>query len=154
MLSAGILLVTAALRAAALALALLLVAALTDLASPLPLELRRLAILAAVMGGSTLFVILLFRGRHAFRLPRVALYLEERKPELEFALVTALEAEGAGAAALEQAVDRAAPDGLLRATITRSIGGTALLLLLTLLGLYARAEHNWLSVAVSPAAEP
>jgi hypothetical protein len=67
----------------------------------------------------------------------VALYLEERVPALEYALVTALGTSGSAAPRLERAVERAAPERALRGPVLRAIGLplAALGVLLGLLGL-------------------
>lgn len=116
---------TALLKAVAAALGVLCLAGIVDLATPLPLGARRVAVPVAIFTGLGTLLILLFRGRHAFNLERVALYLEERVPALEYALVTALGSTGANAPALDRAVERAAPGGALRAPVARGLGVSA-----------------------------
>ncbi|HEX6535319.1 MAG TPA: hypothetical protein VF041_12050 [Gemmatimonadaceae bacterium] len=110
--------------------------ALVDLAVPLPLGVRRLAVPAAAAGAMAAALIVLWRGRHARTLARVALYIEERVPALQFALATALDAATApGAPALEQAVSRVELRGALRAPVARALSLPAAALALGMIAL-------------------
>lgn len=122
-------------RAAAVSLAVLLLFGLADLAAPLRLGIRQAALPVAVVAGLAALGVLLARGRQAFRLGRVALYLEEQVPALDYALVTALEHAGPGREVLEGVVERARPEGAVRAPITRALLRSAGLLAAPLLGL-------------------
>ncbi|HEU5219187.1 MAG TPA: hypothetical protein VFU23_11040 [Gemmatimonadales bacterium] len=130
-------LVTASARAAAATLAGLLALGLADLAAPLPLGIRTAALPAALAAGLLVLGILTARGRRVFRLGNVALYLEERTPALEYALVTALEVTGPGAEFLERAVARTAAHGSLRAPVSRSLATSFALLVVVFGGLAA-----------------
>ncbi len=125
--------------AALLATGVILAAALGDLLLSLPIGIRRLTVPTAIVGALVAAVIVLWRGRHARSLGQVALYLEERIPELQFALVTAVDPAGAPPAervrALEQAVGLVDRRRALRAPITRALGVPTLGLATTLLGL-------------------
>ncbi len=131
---AGAMLVASIARAAAVSLAILLLFGLIDLAGPLPLGIRGAALPASVAGGLIALGLLIARGRYAFHPTRVALYLEERVPALEYALVTALEHTGPGVNVLEQVVDRAEPEGALRTPVIRALALSAALLAPPLLG--------------------
>ncbi len=133
----GALLVTSLGKAAALAVAVLLLTGLVDQVMPLSLAVRSAALPGTAVAGLLAFGLMLARGRHAFHPTRVALYLEERVPALEYALVTALGGAGPGTDVLERAVDRAAPEGALRGPIRRALLRTMTLLALPLLGLAA-----------------
>jgi hypothetical protein len=125
--------------AALLGAGVILSAALADLLLPLPLGVGRLAVPTGIIGALVAAVLVLWRGRHARSLWRVALYLEERLPELQFALVTAVDPAEAPTAerarTLERAVGRVDRRGVLRAPITRAIAVPALGLIIALLGL-------------------
>jgi len=128
------LLVASLLRALATALALLLGFGILDLLAPLPLAIRGIVAPAAAIGGLLVLALCISRGRHAFQLTRVALYVEERVPALEFALVTALGGAGLGTEALEGVADRAVPEGFLRRPLARVILVALALLLVSLAG--------------------
>jgi hypothetical protein len=101
-----------------------------ELAAPLPLPLRRaavpLAIVASALGGA----VVIWRGRYAVSLGRVALYVEERIPTLQFALATAVDLAGTlPAVALEHVVQDIDPRGVLRAPVRRALGMPAAMLL-------------------------
>lgn len=116
---------SALLWAAAIALGLLMAAAVLDLLVPLPLAARRFVVPAAVAGAAVAVLAVLWRGRHARTLGRVALYLEERLPALHFALATAVQPAGAptaaGRLALERAVAGVEARGALRPPVARAL---------------------------------
>ena len=66
----------------------LLLAALGDLAVGLPYQLRVVARAVAILLGVTAVAVVAFRSRGAWRMGTVALWLEERIPALDYALVT------------------------------------------------------------------
>jgi len=112
----------------------LLLVALVDLIAPLALEVRLLAIPLGVLGALAAGGYRLWQGRGAMSLLQVALYLEERLPGLQFALVTAVAPAGrSDQALLECAVDRGYVPGALgppiRRAMTRPIGGLLAILL-------------------------
>jgi hypothetical protein len=103
--------------------AAVLLTALGDLATPLPLGFRRASIMMATLAAALATVAALWRSRRAISLPRVALLLEERSPALQFALATALEFPGTPqSAALEHVVGLVDPVGPARALTGRAIG--------------------------------
>lgn len=85
--------------AAAAGIALIGVAALLDVLAGLPRALRELVMPLAVTTSVTVALVLLWRGRRVRSLASTALWIEERVPSLQYALVTAL----------EQAAERASP---------------------------------------------
>jgi hypothetical protein len=92
--------VRALLWGASAAVALIGVAGLLDLLVELPREARRLALpLAWLVAGGTMLA-LLWRGRRTRSLSATALWIEERVPSLQYALVTSLETEAQPAAPL------------------------------------------------------
>lgn len=75
------------------ALTLIIGAAAVDLAVPLSLGTRGALALVAIASGVVVTIALCWRDRPALSLSRVALWIEERFPTLEYALVTAVELE-------------------------------------------------------------
>lgn len=108
--------------AAAMAAAGIGVFALVDWLAPLPIAVRTGVVPAAVIAAVVTGMLLLVWGRHALRLDRVALFVEERVPALEYALVTAL---GAAASVqlgeLERMVERAQPNRAVRRPVVRAV---------------------------------
>ena len=127
--------------AAVIAAAIVLVVGVGDLVYPLPLGARRLAVPAALVAALAAFATVIWRGRHARSLGRVALFLEERLPALQYSLATAIQPAGgtspAYARALEHAVDRVPARGALRAPLTRGLGVPAAALALAAAALVA-----------------
>ncbi len=115
--------------AAATALALAL-AGVIDWAVGLERSARVIALPTALALGVSTLLISLWRSRHALRLESVALWIEERVPELRFALVTALEPVAAGGAlpALERAVNAARWAAPVASAMLRAVWKAALLL--------------------------
>ena len=127
--------------AAALAAALILLVGLADLLRPLPLDARRVAVPAAVAAALVAAGVVLWRGRHARSLGRVALFLEERLPALQYALATAIEPAGtpspAFARELERTIDGVPARGALRAPVAKALAVPAAMLALGLATLAA-----------------
>ncbi|MDB4874617.1 MAG: hypothetical protein JWM41_1063 [Gemmatimonadetes bacterium] len=73
------------------ALTLIVGAALADLATPLPLAIRSGLIVVAVLAAPAIAIAFAWRDRAVLSLDRVALWVEEHFPSLEYALVTAVE---------------------------------------------------------------
>jgi hypothetical protein len=96
-------------RGAAVASIVLVLAGVLDWAASLERSARVMVLPTALALGAVVALISLWRARRAFRLGSVALWIEERRPALRFALVTALEPGVAGAALpdLERAVSAA-----------------------------------------------
>ena len=89
-------LVRAALVGVVAAAIALLGVALADVAAPLSLAARLIMRRVAVAAGVATATAFLLRDRGVLSLPRVAMWLEERLPQLDFALVTQLELESRG----------------------------------------------------------
>jgi hypothetical protein len=138
---------------ALLAVGIILVVALADLAVPLPLGVRRLALPLAAVAAVVAVGVMLWRGRHARTLGRVALYLEERAPELQYTLATIVQPAGAlaasGAAVLEAAVARAFPRNALRAPVVRTLAVPLTVLTLSLIAMLA-IPHGTLERVLHP----
>jgi hypothetical protein len=66
-------------------------AAAVDLFVPLPLALRHVLLALAIVTGPCVGVAVVWRDRTVLSLRRVALWLEERMPSIEYRLITALE---------------------------------------------------------------
>lgn len=86
--------------AAAAGMALIGVAALLDVLVGLPRALRELVLPLAVTTSAIVAVLLLWRGRRVRSLASIALWIEERVPSLQYALVTSLEQEAERASPL------------------------------------------------------
>jgi len=115
----------ALLWAGMLAGGLLLLVALTDLVVAVPFGARQLALPLAIVAAVAVAAVVLWLGRHARRLGRVALYLEERVPALKYSLITAIEPAGVPSASglkeLERAIARAEPRRVLRPMATKAL---------------------------------
>jgi hypothetical protein len=72
-------------------LTLIIGAALVDIAAPLSLATRTALLAIAIVAGIATASTLVWRDRRVFSLERVALWIEERFPSLEFTLATAIE---------------------------------------------------------------
>ena len=100
-----------------------------DYGLALPVMLRRGTLPAMCVAAAACAALVLWRGRNARSLQRVALFMEEHQPALRFALVTALDAAGQPAArVLERVVADVAP-------LARALLVPATLLALLLLAL-------------------
>ncbi|HEY9228181.1 MAG TPA: hypothetical protein VIP11_16110, partial [Gemmatimonadaceae bacterium] len=75
----------------ATALSLIIGAALVDLFVPLSLGVRVVLLIVAALSVFVIAVALTWRDRAVWSIPRVALWIEERFPALEYRLVTAVE---------------------------------------------------------------
>jgi len=112
---------SAILGAAAAGVGVLVLASAADLLVPLPLEARRLALPAAVAAAVASLLVAGWRGRHARSLGRVALYLEERLPQLRFALATAVEPAVPPTDAAREALERAVAGVDARSALLRPV---------------------------------
>ncbi|MEP7324939.1 MAG: hypothetical protein ABI836_03235 [Gemmatimonadota bacterium] len=90
----------------AVALTLLLLVALADLAIGLPYPLRAGLRAVAIALGVVVMLGVAWRNRGVWRLDGVALWLEEHAPTLKYALVTLIQDPGGSTMALEQHVAR------------------------------------------------
>ena len=141
--------------AAALAAAVLLIAAAADLLVPLPLEMRRFVVPAAAVAAIAAALTVVWRGRNARSLGRVALYIEERRPQLQFALATVVEPASAPSdtarRALERTIAQVTTAGTLRAPVARAIAAPAATLAIAL-GVLAVVPDGTLERILSPRA--
>ena len=131
--------ITAVLRATAVGVCLLALAALVDLLVAVPLPFRRSMLPAVMASAIVAFALTLWRGRQLRSLERVALWVEERIPWLQYSLVTALDGRFAESLpALEPLVGEAQWGGLvmqewwraIRLPLVATLVGTGLLFLL------------------------
>ena len=122
---AATVLVTALLWALALAMAVVIVAVATNFIVPLA-PLLRAAVVPAALGAAILGAgVILWRGRSARSLGHVALWVEERQPELRYALVAAVDPRFSVAELSRELVDSASGadvEGIVRRSIRRALG--------------------------------
>jgi len=122
----------AVLWAAAVAVNWIVLTGLADLVLPLGVITRRWLLAGAIGAAIAAPAVVIWRGHHARRLGRVALYLEERLPGLQFTLATAIEPgvrlTPEGTLALETAIAGVDWRGVLRAPVIRALAIPALAL--------------------------
>ena len=132
---------SAILGAAAIGAGVLALASVADLLVPLPLGARRLMLPAAAAAAAAALLVAGWRGRNARSLGRVALYLEERLPQLRFALATAVEPAVPPSESARQALERAVASvdarGALWPPVARAIAVRAAALAAALFALAA-----------------
>ena len=145
----------ALLLGAGAAFGVLVAAMLLSLALPFPPEVRAATIPAAIAAGAIGFAVVVWRRRFAWSPARVALWIEERAPELRYALVTAIDPRYADRLGerLAPVIARADPGSFVRRAAPRSLAPAALLLLVTGVT-YSVVPRSWREAAVgaSPAA--
>jgi hypothetical protein len=91
----------------------------------------------ALVAGAAVAVVLLWRSRHFVSTNRVALWIEERIPELHYSLVTAVEQrESAFAVGMETAIARQDVGGVTLRALRRGIVAAAAALVAAMLILY------------------
>jgi hypothetical protein len=118
-------------------LAVIVLSAVADLLLGLPLALRRAVVpMAAVVAVAAAFTIA-WRGRRARSLERVALYIEERAPSLNFALVTATTGPAESTPELDRVVRSVDVGAVLRPPVRRAISRPLPGLVLSVLALLA-----------------
>lgn len=127
----------------------LLAAMLLSLAFPLSPGVRPAILPTAVAAGLATLVVLLWRRRFVWSLPRVALWVEERAPELRYALVTAIDPRYADRLGerLAPIIAQVDPGAFVRRTALRSLLPAALLLLATGVS-YSAVPRNWRTAVV------
>lgn len=84
--------VSGALWGAGVAFGVLVLAVPLSFVVPFAPEVRAAILPAALLAGAGVLLLVLWRRRFVFSLPRVALWVEERAPELRYALMTAIDA--------------------------------------------------------------
>ena len=116
--------VSALMWAATIGFAVIAIAAMTDLLIDLPRSLRGAVQPTAWIAAVIVAVATLWRGRRARSLTSTALWIEERVPSLQYALVTSLEPQAARVAPmLDDQVSRTSWE---RALFPRAVGRAAL----------------------------
>lgn len=131
----GAIVARALLWGAAVGLGIVAIAATIDLLQELPRSLRGMVQPTAWITAVTVALVFLWRGRRARSLASTALWIEERVPPLQYALVTSLEPDAARVAPLlDEQVTRSQWE---RALLPRVVGRAALLPLLALVAAIA-----------------
>jgi len=122
---AATVLVTALLWALSLAMAVVIVAVATNFIVPLA-PLLRAAVVPAALGAAILGAgVILWWGRRARSLGHVALWVEERQPELRYALVAAVDPRFSVAELSRELVENASGadvEGIVRRSVRRAVG--------------------------------
>jgi hypothetical protein len=106
--------------AAGVSLAALLVFALLDMAFALPVEVRRAVVPAVLFLGVAAAAVVVWFGRNARSLARVALFLEERLPSLNYTLAAVVQPSGGPSAEVLAVLERSAARVDIRPTIRRT----------------------------------
>lgn len=150
---AGSIVARAAAWGAAAALALLALAAATDLFVALPRSLRAGIVPLAAIGGLLVAGVLLWRGRRVLSPARVALWLEERVPSLDWMLVTAIDAPGAAAQVLESRLANVRWESRARRDAARAMLPALLALAVAIVGLAALPSGAVARIAVPRAGD-
>ena len=160
----GTVTIAALLWGAALAMAIVGVAAALNAIAPLNSATRLTIIPLTALTAITAVGIVLWRGRAARSIERVALWIEEREPRLRYALVTAIDdalAPPEHNRALHEAAERVDIDGIMRHAWKRTLGRGALACAV-LLGMLAvlrpsdlmRSAERELAMRATPGAAP
>ena len=146
---------TALFLGAGVTFGILVAAMLLSLAFPLPPAIRPVILPAAIAAGLATLVLLLWRRRFVWSLPRVALWVEERAPELRYALVTAIDPRYADrfGERLAPIIARVDPGAFVRRAALRSLLPAAILLLVTGVS-YSAVPQNWRTAVVGTAVDP
>lgn len=143
---------SAVLHAAAAFAAVLGLAALVDALAPASLSLRQAIVPLGVLAALVAAAVTLWRGRSAYRLMSVALFIEEQVPALQYALVTAVEPAGhRDAELLDREVERSWSTAALLPPIRRALV-RPLLLGLALTGLLLALPRATLTRILRPQA--
>ncbi len=140
---------TALFLGAGVTFGVLVAAMLLSLALPFPPGVRTFMFPGAIVAGLATFAVLLWRRRFVWSLARVALWVEERAPELRYALVTAIDPHYTNRLAdrLAPIIARVDPGSFVRRAALRSLLPAALLLLVTGVS-YSAMPQNWRDAAV------
>jgi hypothetical protein len=125
----GTVVLAALLWGAALAMAIVSIAAALNALTPLNAATRLAIIPLTALAGAMAVALVAWRGRASRSLARVALWIEERQPQLRYALVTAIDDALAPLdrnRALHEAAERVDIDGIMRHAWKRTLGRGAL----------------------------
>ncbi len=141
--------VTAALWGAGVTFAVLVEAMLLSLLVPFSPGFRAAVLPAALLAGAATLFFVLWRRRFVWSVRRVALWVEERAPELRYALMTAIDARYAEQLGerLAPIVAKANPGAFVRRAAWRSLLPAGIALLLTG-GIFAVMPATWREAAV------
>ena len=141
--------VTAGLWGAGVTFGVLVEAMLLSLLVPFSPEFRAAVLPVALLAGACTLCIVLWRRRFVWSVRRVALWVEERAPELRYALMTAIDARYAEQLGerLAPIVAKANPGAFVRRAAWRSLLPAGIALLLTG-GLFAVMPATWREAAV------
>ena len=140
---------TAILWGASATLGILVAVALLSLLLPVSASVGGFVLPLALVAGAATLLLLLWRRRFVWSFPRVALWIEERAPELRYALVTAIDDRYRDALGdrLAPVVAKVDPGSFVRRSALRSLAPAALVLLLTGAS-FASLPPNWRAAAV------
>ena len=140
---------TALLWGASATLGILLAVTLLSLLLPVSTAVRGFVLPVALLAGTATLLLLLWRRRFVWSFPRVALWIEERAPELRYALMTAIDARYRDALAdrLAPVVAKVDPGSFVRRSALRSLVPAGLVLLLTGAS-FAALPPNWRAAAI------
>ena len=140
---------TALLWGASATLGILLAVTLLSLLLPVSTAVRGFVLPLALLAGAATLLLLLWRRRFVWSFPRVALWIEERAPELRYALMTAIDARYRDALAdrLAPVVAKVDPGSFVRRSALRSLLPAGLVLLLTGAS-FAALPPNWRAAAI------
>ena len=139
---------TAASWGGSVTLGLLVSLTVLSLLAPLPAAGRGIVIPTTIAAGAGTMMLVLWRRRFVWSVPKVALWIEERVPELRYALVTSIDqryAERLGDR-LAPAIARVDPRSLVRRAALRSL--IPLGLLLTTGAMFSALPANWRAAAI------
>ena len=148
--------VSALLWAATVAMGIVLVAAAVDLVLPLSRDIRLFILPLAVLGAIATAAVVLWRGRAARSVARVALWIEEHEPSLKFALVTAMDSRIAPSERHADLHARAAAaniDAMVRSSGQHALGRIAIAALVVAALLVVVKPGNLLRAASGDLAE-
>lgn len=129
--------------------AVLVAAMLLSLLFPLPPGARAAVLPAGLLVGTACALLVLWQRRFVWSIPRVALWVEERAPELRYALMTAIDARYSGRLGehLAPIVARADPGKFVKRAAWRSLLPAGFVLVLTG-ATFAAVPSNWRAAVV------
>lgn len=140
---------SALLWGAGMSFGVLVIAMLLSLFFPFPPGIRAAVLPGGLLAGVGTLIFVLWRRRFVWSAPRVALWVEERAPELRYALMTAIDARYADRLGerLAPIVAKADPGSFVRRAAWRSLLPAGFVLLLTG-ATFAAMPADWRAAAV------
>ncbi len=140
---------SALLWGAGMTFGVLVIAMLLSLFFPFPPGIRAAVLPGGLLAGVGILIFVLWRRRFVWSVPRVALWVEERAPELRYALMTAIDARYADRLGerLAPIVAKADPGSFVRRAAWRSLLPAGFVLLLTG-ATFAAMPADWRAAAV------